>query len=328
MADAAGSALAHLQYYDARMRSPEYQLTEEESRALDQFRCVRNPLMPRKPGQSCRHTSPALFGPPPGLGCHVSKRLRSCSITYPITSLHPRRARQLPPPRPSPKGVVCIHCLIRAGVWHGHVQAALGAFSRSHSAATFHWQLYPCLGAEAAVGAHKPCCMLIPTFTIVSNAFCFAKLGCVRPRLQWTIGCRYNFICFRVGFVQSLQFPHMQTLQSEARRLYELELRGEHDASLGPRPADGEAAAEWEQRKLLADHELERTLEQERLRQVGELCSVVADMLRSLHCASAPSIASGIVCSPNSYLWMLARCAVWSSDSTLLGTHQPSRPGA
>ena len=37
MADASGSALAHLQYYDNRMK--ECQLTEDETRALDHFRC-------------------------------------------------------------------------------------------------------------------------------------------------------------------------------------------------------------------------------------------------------------------------------------------------
>ena len=51
-------------------------------------------------------------------------------------------------------------------------------------------------------------------------------------------------------------------------RLYELQLREQSDEALGPRPADADGAADWEQRKLQGDLDLERTLEQERLRQV------------------------------------------------------------
>ncbi len=37
---------------------------------------------------------------------------------------------------------------------------------------------------------------------------------------------------------------------------------------MGARPSEPEPGAEWDQRRLQADHDLERTLEQERLRQV------------------------------------------------------------
>jgi len=44
MAEASGTALAHLQYYDSRMK--ECQLTEDESRALDHFRCRTLVMVP------------------------------------------------------------------------------------------------------------------------------------------------------------------------------------------------------------------------------------------------------------------------------------------
>ncbi len=37
---------------------------------------------------------------------------------------------------------------------------------------------------------------------------------------------------------------------------------------MGARPPEPDAGADWDQRRMQADHDLERTLEQERLRQV------------------------------------------------------------
>ena len=101
MADAAGSALAHLQYYDARMRSPEYQLTEEETRALDQFRCVVAPQQCQESGgQTLDIPSPARCGAPVGAGAACPRialsRPGSAILRSPRST--PRLTRKLLPP--------------------------------------------------------------------------------------------------------------------------------------------------------------------------------------------------------------------------------------
>ena len=112
MAEASGSALAHLQYYDNRMK--ECQLTEDESRALDHFRCVRN---------ACESASIGECGSPRSCALGSVVKLASHLVVWWVLSaLH--RAACLPaspqPPLTTPvpslvsslnegsAGVVCI----------------------------------------------------------------------------------------------------------------------------------------------------------------------------------------------------------------------------
>ena len=85
----------------------------------------------------------------------------------------------------------------------------------------------------------------------------------LRPLIQ-AISSRHPFAC------SSLRKAAMNLTQAR-RRLFELELRRQHEEAVGPRPAEAEAGADWDQRRMQADHDLERTLEQERLRQVRGL---------------------------------------------------------
>ena len=115
-----------------------------------------------------------------------------------------------------------------------------------------------------------------------------------------------------------------------ACRLYELELRRQQEEAMGARPPEPDAGADWDQRRMQADHDLESTLEQERLRQargsrsvpVPPLSTACRDRSQTPHVYEGQRSVQACKLEAGSQIWLFG-----SAMTLLLFAHEARQSG-